>query len=399
MSEKLTIDKDLQTFLTPLSDEQKKGLREQIKKEGCRDDIVVWKTGNDKVVVDGHNRLEICKDEKVDFNVREMEFPDKMAVMEWMLTNQSNRRNLTDEQHRYCLGLIYNRRRDASHAEAQESKTRATKRQKGQETLEFGDKAPDGTEAQDQGTPDAQANGEAKPAKKKKRGRSQRGRNVVEEVAREEQTSTSSVKRSARFVEAVEAIAGEYPQLKVKIVGGRLKITTKQAEELAKIGKRDQKKVVNECLKDDVKTYRQAYDAIFKRDVPPSGEEESPSKPLVYDSMGNEITDDRLIDVFKLNEEIDQSIKDAKALRTKLNKIAEKPGSEKIRLEGKSIRSTFSDLIKILDARKPYTVCPKCDGLGKVKQKGKKVKCEVCDGDGYLDSVTYDVYLKDQSDT
>ena len=50
---------------------------------GCMDDII-----------DGHNRFEICRQRKVAFEVKQIEFADRTAALLWIISNQLNRRNL-----------------------------------------------------------------------------------------------------------------------------------------------------------------------------------------------------------------------------------------------------------------------------------------------------------------
>ena len=50
----LIIDPVLKSLIPPLSDEEFKQLEENIKAEGCRDALVIWRG----TIVDGHNRLK-----------------------------------------------------------------------------------------------------------------------------------------------------------------------------------------------------------------------------------------------------------------------------------------------------------------------------------------------------
>lgn len=89
------IDKEFQSLIPPLTDEEYAGLEESILSEGCRDALVVW----GDTLIDGHNRYEICTKHGIPFDTVEMDFPDRDAVMLWMMKNQLARRNLTEGQH------------------------------------------------------------------------------------------------------------------------------------------------------------------------------------------------------------------------------------------------------------------------------------------------------------
>lgn len=88
----LTIDSDFQSLIPPLGREELLQLEQNIKQDGCRDPLVVW---ND-VLIDGHNRYEICTRLKIQFELTRKDFDSREAVKVWMIDNQKGRRNLTD---------------------------------------------------------------------------------------------------------------------------------------------------------------------------------------------------------------------------------------------------------------------------------------------------------------
>ena len=81
-------------LIPPLSIEERGELENSIMDEGCRDAICVW----NGVIVDGHNRYEICKRRKRAFRVKEMSFDNDEAAVAWIIRNQVGRRNLTAMQ-------------------------------------------------------------------------------------------------------------------------------------------------------------------------------------------------------------------------------------------------------------------------------------------------------------
>ena len=86
----IKIDPEFKSLIPPLTDEEYDGLRDSLLNEGCRDALVVW----DGVLVDGHNRYEICEKHNIPFRVHEMQFANRDEAMLWMIDNQSLRRNL-----------------------------------------------------------------------------------------------------------------------------------------------------------------------------------------------------------------------------------------------------------------------------------------------------------------
>lgn len=109
MVRKLKIDNELRSLLSPLNNEERELLKKQIEEDGCLDAIKVWK-GED-IIVDGYHRYEICQELGLDFDVTELEFEDKAAIAEWMITFQKGRRNATAASISASRGMIYNLRK------------------------------------------------------------------------------------------------------------------------------------------------------------------------------------------------------------------------------------------------------------------------------------------------
>lgn len=99
----LSIDAEFKALIPPLSEEERSLLEESIVAEGCRDPIVTW----GGIIVDGHNRYEICSEYEVPFATVEKAFESREAVKEWMLRNQLARRNLKRDQWTYLVGILY----------------------------------------------------------------------------------------------------------------------------------------------------------------------------------------------------------------------------------------------------------------------------------------------------
>ena len=87
----IVIDDEFQVLIPQLSVDEFKILEENIRKDGCRDPLVVW----NGILVDGHNRYKICTKHNLEFNVVEKYFESKNDVCIWIIQNQFGRRNLT----------------------------------------------------------------------------------------------------------------------------------------------------------------------------------------------------------------------------------------------------------------------------------------------------------------
>ena len=90
------IDEEFKNLLPPLNAEDFEKLEKSILKDGCRDPLVIWK--EQKILVDGYNRHEICDKHGLDFKIEYKSFANRDEVMDWMIENQKSRRNMTKFQ-------------------------------------------------------------------------------------------------------------------------------------------------------------------------------------------------------------------------------------------------------------------------------------------------------------
>lgn len=86
----LQIDPEFKALIPPLTPDELRQLEENIQRDGCRDPLVVW----NGVIVDGHNRFEICNRIAATFKTSDIQFADRNAAKIWVIENQFGRRNL-----------------------------------------------------------------------------------------------------------------------------------------------------------------------------------------------------------------------------------------------------------------------------------------------------------------
>jgi len=100
------IDPRLEAVCLPLAKEEYDMLESQIKRDGCLDPVKVWDRDGELVLLDGHNRLKICKDNKLpvpESTTIEIDSIDEAVI--WICDNQKGRRNVaTKEQQDYLSG-------------------------------------------------------------------------------------------------------------------------------------------------------------------------------------------------------------------------------------------------------------------------------------------------------
>ena len=165
--DELIVDEEFKKIIPPLSEMERRQLEENIVRDGCRDPLVVWRprywrpddadveldwenpssedfVGDEReswttktwslpgdseyddeyteedwprVLIDGHNRYEICSRLGIAFEVIELEFDGREAAADWIDANQLGRRNLSPEQMSLLRGRRYNRAKK-THSEA-----------------------------------------------------------------------------------------------------------------------------------------------------------------------------------------------------------------------------------------------------------------------------------------
>lgn len=89
----ITIDPEFKSLIPPLSAEELAGLEQSIRDEGCRVPLDVWHGHN--ILLDGHNRHEICTRLGIAYRTAEIDLPDRDTAKVWIIRNQFNRRNLS----------------------------------------------------------------------------------------------------------------------------------------------------------------------------------------------------------------------------------------------------------------------------------------------------------------
>ena len=98
----MIIDNEFKALIPPLTADEKQGLEKSLINEGCRDALVLW----GDILVDGHNRYEICTRHNIPYKTIQREFKSRQDVIEWIILNQFGRRNLpAHERARLALRL------------------------------------------------------------------------------------------------------------------------------------------------------------------------------------------------------------------------------------------------------------------------------------------------------
>jgi N6-adenosine-specific RNA methylase IME4 len=96
----LIIDPEIETLMPTLTKQECEGLEKSLLEEGCRDSVVVDK--RTRIVVEGQNRVRICRAHNIPFKIVEKDFANRNEMKLYAIKNQLGRRNLT----KFARGLL-----------------------------------------------------------------------------------------------------------------------------------------------------------------------------------------------------------------------------------------------------------------------------------------------------
>lgn len=208
----LKINEEFKYLIAPLLKKEYLQLEENIIKDGCRDSIIVW----NGVIIDGHNRYEICRRHQIPFSIQEIEFECDEAAAAWICSNQLGRRNITDETRKFLIGKQYD-------AEKRALKKHMVKVEKG--VIDEDTTLPYVPNEEFQYMP------------------GERHNPTASRIARENHVSHGTIEKYAIYSRAIDEIAGKEPTIVPKILQGKYKISHKNVVELSKLPAEDIKKV------------------------------------------------------------------------------------------------------------------------------------------------------------
>ena len=259
----IKVDPALKALIPPLSTEERDLLEQNILAHGCRDPLVVWPLptceedgvvlnwsdaetdhiigegqstrywdvgdGGDylyeddwpMLLLDGHNRLEICEQYGLEYKTVKLDLPDRQAAEDWMDANQLGRRNLSPDAFKWILGRRYNRTKKAAN--------------------DGGKGTPKGTV--DQNEP----------------------RFTAAKLAKEHAVSEATVKRAAKFAEEVETV----PEIRQAVEQGRPVLQVKrELKERAREQRREENRQKVATVKSPDEVVKQAKFATIVIDPP-----------------------------------------------------------------------------------------------------------------------------------
>ncbi|OON87456.1 hypothetical protein BXO88_04075 [Oribacterium sp. C9] len=209
----LKIDDEFKNLIRPLFRQEYLQLEANLLSDGCRTPISIW----NGVIIDGHNRYEICTRHGIPFEVEELNFLCREEAIAWICANQLGRRNLTEETRKYLIGIQY------------ESEKIVNSKKNPFGFNQY--KKPIEPRLHD----DPNDNGIINfPT---------RYRKTALKIARENNISHGTVEKYASYAKALEAIGKKEPGLLPKILSGQYKISHNAVIELSKMDNEEIKKL------------------------------------------------------------------------------------------------------------------------------------------------------------
>ncbi len=206
----LKIEPQFKNLIRPLQRKEYLQLEQNILSEGCRDPIILW----NGVIVDGHNRYEICMRHQIPFAVIEMDFACKAEAIAWICANQLGRRNISEETRKFLIGKQF---------EA--------------EKLAGAIKNPNGNNQYSAyiETVDIDSRGRDKETHSRSK--------TAERIAKNNHISKGTVEKYAIYARALEALAEKDAGIVPRILSGQYKIAHKNVVELSKLTPQEIRKV------------------------------------------------------------------------------------------------------------------------------------------------------------
>ena len=197
----LRIDDGFRNLIRPLLRQEYQQLESNLIADGCLTPIMTW----NGVIVDGHNRYEICRKHQIPFRTEERSFSCREEAVAWICANQLGRRNLSEETRKFLIGMQYENEKIVNERKNRLGLNQYSGKGSG--------KSSDDTLPEDA------------PSRNK----------TAHKIADEYHVSRSTVEKYASYTRALEAIGKKEPNLVPKILSGKYKISHSGVLELANL--------------------------------------------------------------------------------------------------------------------------------------------------------------------
>lgn len=214
---------EFKNLIPALAQEELEQLESNIVQHGCQTPIQLWQTPKQNVglasensddiayvLIDGHNRLTICKKNKLPFEVYMLSFTSIKEAKDYMINLQLGRRNLSLSQISYFRGLRYNNEK----SEKSENLKQISLKGQNDPSVKFEDNDSIKIEDLSKGQNDPSIN------------------STAERLSKEYKVSPKTIKRDAEFAKGLEKLDTDFRN---DILNGKTKIDKGLIQKVAKI--------------------------------------------------------------------------------------------------------------------------------------------------------------------
>ena len=238
----IKIDPALKKYMNTLNNKEHALLEEQLKRDGCLDPLKVWIQNDDEIVLDGHNRYEICIANDIPFKTTPISGIDDYLDAEiWIAEFQLGRRNLTDSDRSFRIGQLYEKRKQREGANVGNTNAGICNKQ-----------LPQNEEVDFTKIDEIRITVE-KP------------RSTAEKMAEELGVSRATVERNAQYAKAIDKIEEIDEEVAQKILSEEVKLPKQAIIDLGKQEEDVQVEVIEELAKGEVKTIEDAVAKVEQK--------------------------------------------------------------------------------------------------------------------------------------
>ena len=206
----LIIDKEFESVIPPLDEQEFEFLEESILRDGeVYHPLVVW----NNIIVDGHHRYKILKNHPdIKYRITERCFENRYETISWICLNQLGRRNLSSVQKLSLMGRRYKAEKQA-HGSIERFEQ------------------PDAPRVQNE-----PLENEDHPTARK--------------IAKEMNTSPMTVRRAEKFVDGMDAAEEVLPGVSKDILSGKIKPKQADVSAIAKAPAEERKQMAKNLYKE-----------------------------------------------------------------------------------------------------------------------------------------------------
>lgn len=317
---KITIDKEFSALIPAMAAHEREQLEKNLVADGgCREPITLWDFNGKLILLDGHNRYEICKRRGLGHSFKRKKFFDRNAARNWVIENALGRRNITDEQRRYLLGKLW---QETAKSDGGRPKTTATVA----EVLE----APV----------------------------------TAETIAAEHGVSERTVHNAAEFAKTIDTIGEKSPELKAAILSGEVQASSSDLEAIAEAPKRKVESVAKKVAAGDKKAVKDAAAAEVK------SQEEKPAT----DPNGLEIPK-RLQPIFEAQPKFRSIVQQLGRIQSEIDELRKTEAGAFLNEAFERIKTDIGNAQREVKFATPHQICPYCKGKGCKRTGSAKTPC------------------------